>query len=173
MVSCNYRFLGAVLLLLGCSETSSTASTPEAVTLVGLDPQDFIAKGACGTQVQRYVATLTDVTGADGIRTDGVSLSPFVVGSSKPMPCTDSITFAKVVDYHAYKANIDGYNRKDIEPAADGSPAMLAEGQYVQPQWSAICSGWTASDGGTEPGIAYPNITINLSTCTKLGEPQE
>lgn len=158
-----------LLLTLGCSSTNSNALPPEALTLVGVDPADFMAKGACGVSVLRYVASLRDVTGSDKINTVGVSAAPFVVASSPPTPCDQAIVFNNIVAYHAYEAELDGYDRSDIAPQVDGSPAMQVEGTYVAPRWTAICHGWTDGDGGARPGYAYPNITVDLRDCTKLG----
>jgi len=170
MMSCNYRYLAPILGLLGCSSTNSSTATLESQTLVAVDPKDFMADGVCGRTVQRYVATLIDESGPSAVGATEVSQSPFLVGSSKPMPCNESIAFGKVVAYHAYEAKLDGYDRTDIEPAAPGSSAMILGEQLAPPRWTATCHGWTDADGGAEPGISYPNITVNLRNCTKLGQ---
>jgi hypothetical protein len=158
--------------LSGCSSTNSNALSPEAMTLVGVDPADFMLAGSCGTSVQRYVATLRDVTGAEKISATGVSNAPFDVTSSPPTLCTESIVFGNVVAYHAYEAKLDGYDRSDIAPVYSGSPAMLAGSDYVAPRWTASCSGWTDGDGGAQPGFSYPYMTVVLRNCTKLGAPE-
>lgn len=174
------RLVLLFLLSPGCSSTNNNALPPEAQTLVGVDPDDFMAAGACGVTVMRYVATLRDVSGSDAaidaqlraqLITSGISAVPFVVASSPPTPCDQAIVFGNVVAYHAYDAELDGYDRSDIEPQYAGSSAMLAEGDYVAPRWTASCHGWTDADGGVQPGYSYPNMTANLRDCTKLGTP--
>jgi hypothetical protein len=161
-----------LLLGLGCSSTNTSALAPEAQTLVGVDPADFMAQGACGASLVRYVATLRDVTGANKITNVEVSASPFVVASSAPTPCDASVVFGNVVAYHAYEAELDGYASADLQPAYPGSSAMLLDAGYVAPRWTASCRGWTDGDGGTQPGYAYPNMTVTLRDCTPLGSPQ-
>ncbi len=166
------RVIFMLSALSGCSSTNSNALPPEAMTLVGVDPADFMVAGSCGNSVQRYVATLHDVTGTDKIYDGGVSSAPFYVTSSSPTPCDESIVFGNVVAYHAYQATLDGYDRSDIVPVYSGSSAMLAGSAYVAPRWTASCSGWTESDGGAQPGLSYPNMTVMLRRCTKLGAPE-
>lgn len=173
MLSRNYFWICLALLSFGCSSTNTSTTTPEAQTLIGVDPKDFMEAGVCGTQIQRYVATLTDVTGPDGVvasGTEGVAWTPFVVGSSPPTSCADSIVFGNVVAYHAYEVKVDGYDRTDIQPLANGSSAMGVEGAYIAPRSTAACNAWTDNDGGVEPGISYPNITVMLRNCTKFGQ---
>ena len=168
------------LLSTGCSSTNNNALPPEAQTLVGVDPSDFMATGACGVTVMRYVATLRDVSGSDNainaqlraqLITSGISAVPFVVASSPPTPCDEAIVFGNVVSYHAYDAELDGYDRSDIKPPYTGSSAMLAEGEYVAPRWTASCHGWTDGDGGVQPAYSSPYMTVYLRDCTRLGTP--
>jgi hypothetical protein len=155
----------------GCSSANPNTVAPEAATLIGVDPSDFMAEGACGTQVQVYVATLRDLTGSDKIYDAGVSAAPFVVASSPPTPCDRSLVFGNyVVVSHAYEIDLAGYDRSDIVPDHGSSAMILADGQYVAPRWTASCLGWTDSDGGAKPGISYANVTVTLSVCTQLGQ---
>ena len=173
MLSRNYFGMCLALLSFGCSSTNTSSTTPEAQTLIGVDPKDFMGTGVCGTKIQRYVATLTDVTGPDGSiasGTEGIAWRPFLVGSSPPTPCTAELAFGRAVAYHAYEATLDGYDRADIEPLASESSAMGVEGVYIPPLYTATCHGWTDSDGGVEPGTSYPNVTVMLRNCTKLGQ---
>ena len=159
-----------LLLTLGCSSNNSNTVAPQAQTLIGVNPSDFMAKGACGTQVLLYVATLRDMTGFDKINDSGVSAAPFVVGSSLPTPCDSSLVFSDVMVSHAYEVDLDGYDNPDAGPLAPGtSSAMVAGGQYIPPRWKASCNGWTDADGGVWPGLAYANTTVILRDCTKLG----
>lgn len=175
MVMLRQRLNGpwVALLLLGCSSNNSSTSTPEAQTLIGIEPQDFVAAGACGSKLELYVGTLWDVTGPERVLaagSEGVAWSRFAVASSPPTACTDSIVFANVIPYHAYEVEIEGYDRADIEPLAAGTSAMSIGGEYVAPTYSALCRGWTAVDGGSEPGMSYPYITVVLRNCSKLGQ---
>ena len=137
-----------------------------------------MAAGSCGTTVQRYVATLRDVTGSDaavfslrGIYQLGESSAPFVIGSSPPVPCDASTVFG-VLNAHAYEVDLDGYDRSDVKPLANSSQSIMYAGsQYVAPRWTAACHGWTDTDGGFQPGLAYPNVTVWLRDCTELGVP--
>lgn len=160
---------------LGCSSSNSNVLAPEAQTLLGVNAADFMAAGSCGVTVQVYVATLRDMTGADNVDLSLVNLStssaPFVVGSSAPTPCDESIVFSNVIVSHAYEVDLDGYNRSDILPVNLGASVMFAGSQYVAPRWTAACHGWTDADGGVQPGLAYPNMTVTLRDCTELGEP--
>ncbi len=159
------------VLAVGCSSSNANTIAPEAQTLIRVDPADFMAAGSCGTSVQRYVATLLDVTGSKKIVQPqaGVSAAPFVVGSSPPTSCDASIVFGNVIIYHAYEVALDGYDRSDIAYQNPGSSLMFAGSQYVAPRWTAACQGWTDADGGVQPGLAYPNMTVTLRDCTELG----
>ncbi len=158
-----------LVLTLGCSSSNSDTTEPEAQTLIGVNPADFMAAGSCGTTVQRYVATLRDVTGSDKISETDTSAAPFVVGSSPPTPCKTPTVFSNVIEYHAYDVDLDGYDRSDIGPGNSGPAVMFAGSQYVAPRWTAVCHGWTDADGGIQPGLAYPNMTVTLRDCTELG----
>src|ERR1700690_1715327 len=88
---------------LGCASSNSNVLAPEAQTLIGVSAADFMAAGSCGTTVQRYVATLRDLTGSAKIDLLGTSSAPFVVGSSAPTPCDESTVFSNVIVSHAYE----------------------------------------------------------------------
>lgn len=159
-----------LLFIVGCSSSNSNTVAPEAETLIGVNPSDFMADDACGTKVQVYVGTLRDMTGFDKISDAGVSAAPFVVASSPPTACNRSIVFSNVVVSHAYDIDLNGYDRADIAPIPDAAESvMFAGAQYVAPRWTATCYGWSDSGGVYQPGIAYANVTVTLSVCTKLG----
>jgi len=166
----NSLFAIPLVLAVGCSSNNSNTLAPEAQTLIGVAPADFMAAGSCGTTVQRYVGTLRDVTGSDKISLTGVSSAPFVVGSSPPTPCDKSVVFSNVIAAHAYEVALDGYDRSDVDRLPNSSPSvMFAGSQYVAPRWTAECHGWTDADGGFQPGLAYANVTVILRDCTELG----
>jgi hypothetical protein len=163
-----------VLWVVGCGSSNTTTLALEAQTLIGVDPKDFTEEGACGTTLKSYVGTLFDVTGSDGISDAGVSATPFLVGSSPPTPCDRAIVFNYAVAAHAYEVNLDGYDRSDIKPAVPGSSAMVtvdANQTFVARRWTAVCHGWTDTNGNAAPGLSYSNITVTLRECTKLASP--
>jgi hypothetical protein len=160
------------LLPLGCSSSSSDTTT-ESQTLIGIDPANFVASNACGNQLMSYVATLYDDTGAAGLSDSGVSAGSFLVASSPPKSCSEAMVFSNVVKEHAYRVDLQGYTQAaaDLAPAASGSNAMLLIGDssYVTPTWTASCYGWRDNNGQERPGYAYEDITVHLTACSRLG----
>ena len=161
------------LLPLGCSSSSSTSSTTESQTLIGIDPANFVAGNACGSQLMSYVATLYDDTGLTGLTDAGVSAVSFLVASTPPKSCSEATVFSNVVAAHAYRVDLQGYAQPatDLEPAASGSNAMLlrSDSSYVSPTWTASCYGWKDNNGNERPGYAYTDVTVHLTVCSQLG----
>ena len=173
-------FCAGTLATIGCSSSNSQASIPEALTLIAIEPSDFVAAGACSTRLQSYVATLFDDTGPSGILDSGVSAGPFLIASSPAKACDQATVFANVVAGHAYAVELQGYSQpaSDLKPAyisditaGAGSSAMLltADSSYAAPLWTAACSGWTDNAGNRQPGYCFQNMTVTLRDCTKLG----
>jgi len=161
------------LLPLSCSSSSTTAATTESQTLIGIDPANFVASNACGSQLMSYVATLYDDTGLTGLTDAGVSAVSFLVTSTPPKSCSETTVFSDVVAAHAYRVELQGYTQPatDLEPAASGSNAILlrSDSSYVTPIWTASCYGWRDNNGNERPGYAYAYVTVHLTVCSRLG----
>jgi len=161
------------LLPLSCSSNSTSATTTESQTLIGVDPANFVASNACGSQLMSYVATLYDDTGAGGVGDAGVSAGSFLVASTPPKSCSEATVFSDVVAAHAYRVDLQGYTQlaADLEPATSGSNAMLLQddSSYVKPTWTASCYGWMDNNGNKRPGYAYGYVTVHLTVCSRLG----
>ncbi len=148
--------LGGALLLLGCTNSDVATTAPIPATAVAIDPTRFLDGVSCVDApgaMRVYVATLTDVSpltvvapSADGGNTQ------IVLPSSAPTPCYEEVVFERIVVGREYVADIQGYDRADIEPlgcpknANDvtncaGSPVMVtrATGDYVAPRWTTSC----------------------------------
>lgn len=175
--------MGSLLVLVigGCSSNNSSSSDLEALTLIGVRPEDFVSGAVCGTQVNSYVVSLYDVTGPAGIADSGVSSNTFFVSSSRPKSCKEATVFSNVVEDNAYFAQIDGYVElpAQLRPAYDDSlsavsSAMIrtSDSQFVNPAWTATCYGFMDNLGHRQPGRAYSNITVNLTSCSQLGPSQ-
>lgn len=129
----------------GCSGDSSTVTVEPHPTIIELSPRDFLGALRCGTgasDLQRYVATLTDVT---RMRTEasgdgGAPALDFDLPSSLPIRCEQGVAFGLVVTGHFYTAQVDGYDRSDLEPLASGAPVMVdPTGKPVAPRWTTTC----------------------------------
>jgi len=161
------------LLPLSCSSSSSSTSTTEAQTLIGIDPANFVAGDACGSQLMSYVATLYDDTGTTGLTDSGISAGSFLVASTPAKSCSEATVFSNVVAAHAYRVDLQGYAlpATDLQPATSGSNAMLLRDDlsYVTPTWTASCYGWLDNNGSAHPGYAYEYVTVHLTACSRLG----
>ncbi|HYP97294.1 MAG TPA: hypothetical protein VER96_01385 [Polyangiaceae bacterium] len=146
--------------------------------------------------VHSYVATLFDVT-TDG--EGGAPKQPVPLASSGPTTCVQQATFAFVVQYRRYVAEIDAYHEEpnELEPISPGSRLMMkkADGSRAIPGWNvAVCGGYPPSPGsggaggvgggasvgggaaigGGPPGIiSYPSITQTPHNCTAVLEDPE
>jgi hypothetical protein len=65
----------------------------------------------------------------------------FALPSSGPVDCHDPVAFARVIQGHRYRAEIDGYNRNDLVPLAPGVRVLVdpVTGERVAPQWKFSC----------------------------------
>jgi hypothetical protein len=162
-----------LVLVWGCGTNYSASTTTESQTLIGIDPDDFVAAGACGDRLRSYVATLFDETGPAGLDDAGVSATSFLVASTPPKSCDESTVFSDVVATHAYRVDLQGYVQPaaDLEPADEGSSAMRlrSDQSYIAPEWTATCHGWRDNQGTQQPGYAYANVTMKLNDCSHLG----
>ncbi|HEX7668965.1 MAG TPA: hypothetical protein VF395_05260 [Polyangiaceae bacterium] len=134
----------------GCSQTgTSTTLIPETALMV--DPSQFLGKVTCGSgpdAMHSFVATVVDVSGFQHsisipttTRLEG-GLATLALPSSGPTSCFQSVLFERIVVGRQYAAEIDGYDRSDIEAIAPGSRVMVdrATRTYVPPRWRTACS---------------------------------
>jgi len=124
-------------LSVACSSSSGSSSEPSP-TLVTVAPSTFGQGVVCGEfpgAWKTYVATLTDVT---------EPAKPITLASSNPVPCTMPVSFAWVIPGHKYTAQIDGYDRSDLESIgvpSSGNPQMVdrVTREEVEPRWATQC----------------------------------
>jgi hypothetical protein len=164
VVGCTASFLS------GCGGDSSTVTVEPHPTIVELSPRDFLGSLTCGSaegNLQRYVATLTDVTrvDAEGENESGAGGGPgepldFALPSSLPIRCEQGVAFGLVVSGHFYTAKIDGYDRSDLEPMAEGAPILIdpSTKKPVAPRWTTSCGTPCpyVNEDGSRPGKACP-----------------
>jgi hypothetical protein len=168
---------GALLALtaLGCSDDSELVIVIEHPTLIEVNPEEFLGRVPCLAAegaMRRYVATVFDVsplddeTGAAGAGgADDGPVEDFALPSSGPTPCTAPIATAFVVPGRHYAAQVDAFDRQDIEPLAAGSRVMLdsESKEIVTPRWTTSC--------GRERGesvMAVYQATRRVSNCAPL-----
>jgi hypothetical protein len=90
---------------------------------------------------KRYVATLEDVT-PNLFGQAGAAATSFALASSLPTSCNLPVAFGFVTPGHEYVADIQVYDRADIQPAAPGGSVMVDQSPaqlYVAPRWSTSC----------------------------------
>lgn len=148
-----------------CDGDTSPTLTVYAPTLLTADPATFLGNVRCGSEIRKYVVSVTDVS-------TGV---PVDIGSSPPTDCTKLTTFGtsfgtvKVTSGRAYIAAIDGYDRDDITP--EGGPdsnsrdMVDAAMMKVFPRWKTTCGEIRVAVDGEVPDtsvnpIRYPTITL-------------
>lgn len=124
----------------GCGTSSDIITVEPHPTILEVNPRDFLGSLKCGTgegDLQRYVATLTDVTRSGEAE---ASLN-FELPSSAPARCQQGVAFGLVVPGHYYTARIDGYDRSDLVPLAAGVPILVdpSTREPVAPRWSTSC----------------------------------
>lgn len=144
-------------------------------TLVAVTPDDFLGEVACGSEagaMQRYVATLVDVTD------DGTGVVDEFARSSGAVPCDQTVAFGNVVPGHRYVADVQGYDRSDIHPLGtpagydspfgNGVPVMVdAEGSLVEPRWTTSC-GRGGGSGASGPVVSARYFTVHVQGCAPL-----
>ncbi len=165
----------------GCGDSSGPRRLQPPPTLLLVDPTDFLGAVACLDQpgaMQRYVATLTDVT--ENLLGDAGLPSGFSLPSSGPVPCGRAVTFGFVVPGHEYTAEVAGYDRSDLSPlggSSSGSPVMVdADGDVVTPRWTTTCGrvpdepGTEPTTGRFEPAVSHLQRTIPVRGCAPLAD---
>lgn len=162
--------VSASLLAFGtsCFSTESSAVGTSAITLITVDPGDFLGDVRCGSEpgaMRSYVATLTDISVAP----------PFRLPSSGPSPCEFAVSFAFVVPGHGYVASIEAYDRDDLVPLGgkeSGSPIMLdaKTGERVEPVWRTQCGNDAVSmdDAAAPAAIARGFRQVRTQGCSAL-----
>ncbi len=105
----------------------------------------------------RYVATLID--------TSDSADEPFALPSSPPIPCNAAVGFSLVVPGHTYAAEVEGYDRDDLEPVAPGVRELVDPNtrELVKPRWTTRC--------GSRPAdqvIAVEEVERVVSSCAPL-----
>ncbi|HVJ16894.1 MAG TPA: hypothetical protein VM686_15745 [Polyangiaceae bacterium] len=165
---------GALLALtsLGCTDEPELVIVIAHPTLIQVSPTAFLGTVPCMAgegAMQRYVATVFDVSpeSDEEMGAGGAVAGPaenFALPSSGPTPCGAPIATAFVVHGRLYAAEIDGYDRDDIEPLATGARQMVdQDGEIVPPRWTTSC--------GREPGesvMAIYQVTREVSSCEPL-----
>jgi hypothetical protein len=144
----------SLCLVAGCLDDPSANLTYYAPMLLTADPGVFLGSVRCGSELKKYVVTLTDVTG-------GVIET---AGSSPPTDCTKLTTFGRptIQSLHFYVADIDGYDTDDIAPAsdADGGTRQVIDTTTMAPvlrRWTTTCGEYALTPADAQPSDAQPN----------------
>ncbi len=157
----------ATLLAFGlcaCSDEPQLVIVIEHPTLIEVSPSEFLGNVPCleaEGAMRRYVATVFDVTTDE----DAGTAEDFALPSSGPTNCSQPVGFAFVVGGHRYAAEVDGYDRVDIEPLAPGSRVMIdpETALTVSPRWTTSCG----REAG-ESAYAVRETTRDVSHCDPL-----
>jgi hypothetical protein len=145
--------------LWGCSDDPELVIEVEHPTLIEVAPSAFLGTVPCLSgegSMSRYVATLVDTTD---------EAEPFVLPSSPPIPCNSAVGFSLVVPGHTYAAEVDGYDRDDLEPIAPGVRDLVdpTTRELVTPRWTTVCGGRPA-----DQVIAVAEVERVISGCALL-----
>jgi hypothetical protein len=151
----------ALWLAAGCTTDTVPEASVTHPTMIEISPDSLLGAVPCteGSGLQRYVATLIDVTADDDetVAYDG----DFALPSSPPTPCLSGVGFGFIVPGRQYRAQIDGYDTSVLSPRAPGSDEMvdvvpesprdldearrqIAAANVVKPKWQTTCSATTA-----------------------------
>ncbi|HKY38294.1 MAG TPA: hypothetical protein VJN18_20265 [Polyangiaceae bacterium] len=157
-----------LLAIPGCSNDSVSVAGVTHPTLIEVAPVEFLGSLGCSEQpssVQRYVATLFDVTeqsaggaGSDyepEVDEDGIpQCGGFQLPSSEPTSCLTSVGFGYVVHGRRYCAEVDAYDTDQLVPRGTGTRQMvvgapgddgLAQAPLAERRWHTYCQGATAT----------------------------
>jgi hypothetical protein len=148
---------------LGCGDGRETAAV-RLPTLVAVDPEDFLGPVPCSDApgaMQRYVATFIDVTPEAA---DAEPIGEFTLPSSRPVDCLQRVGSSLVVPGHKYVAEIDAYDRIDLQPLGPGSRTIVdGSGTFVAPRWTTTCGRVPSS-----PVSSVSNVTRLVRDCQPL-----
>jgi hypothetical protein len=140
--------LVGVLSLSACSEDTTVVTTVVHPTLVSVTPEDFLGSVPCVDApgaMRSYVATIWHMGPRDAPSYDPASEPQpdwFPLPSSGPIPCTQSVGFARVIPDHRYYAEIRGYDRPNLVQLLPSVDVLFDPdtGERVVPRWSTQCT---------------------------------
>jgi hypothetical protein len=175
----------AALVLAACGEEEVPVVRIAHPTLVEVRPEEFLGAVACRDApgaMRRYVATVFDLgpepeegeedpaaCGEDGpddaMKGFALPSSTIDRGGDKAtgIPCTQRVGFSRIVGGHRYWAEIDGYDRDDLEALAPGTRLLHdpVTGVRVPPRWTTQC-------GRCNPVTGLDSIVRTIGTCDPL-----
>lgn len=175
--------IGYLALVWSCACSSSSTGTgfPNE-SFIEVDPAQFgvpCSREASdgGHAFMSYVATLIAL---DPERPDAPG-EPVV--SSPPSPCFNAVRFARnssqggaALEFgQPYAAEILGFDRSGLRARKAGGPAVVADGQTVDPLWRGSCGRGGPEDAGVRdeftasylgPQLLVSGRTVTLRGCT-------
>jgi hypothetical protein len=137
-----------LLSLNACSDDPTPAPSVVHPTLISVTPEDFLGTVPCVDApgaMRSYVATIWHMGPRDAPTFDP-ALEPqpewFPLPSSGPIPCTQSVGFARVIPDHRYYAEIRGYDRPNLVQLLPSVEVLFDAdtGERVFPRWSTQCT---------------------------------
>jgi hypothetical protein len=169
------------LSLNACSEDTTPAPSVVHPTLISVTPEDFLGTVPCVDApgaMRSYVATIWHMGPREAPTTDpAIEPQPdwFPLPSSGPIPCTQSVGFARVIPDHRYYAEIRGYDRPNLVQLLPSVEVLFDAdtGERVVPRWSTQCTrsvrpragdAPAAEDGESDLPPEEFGVTARLST---------
>jgi hypothetical protein len=157
----------SLLLCAGCGDDAGSFPLFVEPTEVAVAPQDFLGEVSCSSNegaMRSYVVTLSGWA-------DSTDTSPFVVGSSLPVPCSMVAGFRdSVVIGGVYTAEIDAYavGPDQVQPfggLSSGSRQMrrIDTDEPLAPRWTTRCG--SGADSGV---MAVTNQRRFVRPCEDL-----
>ena len=168
-----------LLAALACTSTTAVSLVLPITASVVVSPSQFLGDVPCGKGgAALYQATLIDVT--EGAETTGEALP-----SSTLVSCDTDAYFESVIPGNRYIAEIQVYERSDLESAKVGKPgAADADGDKVAPTWTSTCWGedargpWGQAQGGAGGAggaasdplgvLAFTQSRVVIAGCERL-----
>ena len=166
-VSMRRASLFLLAALCACGDEEEIVSAPPRPTEVGAHPDDFLGEVGCSRNpgaMQSYVLTLIAWDDAEDV-------TPFVVGSTGPAPCSLIAGFRDVIVVgKRYSAEIDGYEEAPSELAPFGDPSsgaremvMRESGALAVPRWTTRCA-----TGASNAVTSLLNELVRVRPCEPL-----